>query len=79
VLGVFPKRCIGYTGHGVRHSAASALHHVQFIGSLVVSDDIPPPSDKEARRKSIIIAVILIGISVFMYVSFIIKTAVKGP
>jgi len=45
----------------------------------VVSDDNPPPSDKEARRKSILVAVILIGISLFMYVSFIIKTAVKGP
>ena len=31
------------------------------------------------RRKSIIIAVVAVGISLFMYVSFIIKTAVKGP
>ena len=45
----------------------------------MVSNDIPPPSDQDARRKRIIVAVILIGISLFMYVSFIIKTAVKGP
>ncbi len=48
-------------------------------GFIVVPNDNPPPSDKDARRKSIIIAVILIGISLFMYVSFILKTAIKGP
>lgn len=38
-----------------------------------------PSSDKTARRNSIIIAVLAIGVSLFMYVSFIIKTAIKGP
>jgi hypothetical protein len=44
----------------------------------VVNNDVPP-SDQDARRKRIIIAFILIGISLFMYVSFIFKTAIKGP
>ena len=63
--------------------ALPARRHVRIIGFcwgfIVVSSDIPPPSDQDARRKRIIVAVILIGISLFMYFSFIIKTAVKGP
>ncbi len=39
----------------------------------------PDPSDKQQRRNRIVIALILAGISLFMYVSFIVKTAVKGP
>ena len=38
-----------------------------------------PALDKEARRRNIIIAVVAVGISLVMYLSFIIKTAVKGP
>lgn len=44
-----------------------------------MTSDQQPPQDKDARRKGIIIALVLVGISLFMYVSFIIKTAVKGP
>jgi len=39
----------------------------------------PDPSDKQQRRKRILIALLLAGISLFMYVSFIVKTAIKGP
>jgi len=44
-----------------------------------VSPQDSPPDDKATRRKRIIIALLLAGVSLFMYVSFIIKTAVKGP
>jgi hypothetical protein len=44
----------------------------------VTSEDLPP-SEKAARRKRILIALGLGAISLFMYVSFIIKTAIKGP
>ena len=38
------------------------------------------PSDEKAnRRRGIIIALVAVGLSLFMYVSFIIKTAIKGP
>jgi hypothetical protein len=40
---------------------------------------LPPPSNTSARRKGIVIGILLASISLFMYVSFIIKTAVKGP
>jgi hypothetical protein len=36
-------------------------------------------SDKANRRTAIIIGLVALGISLFMYVSFIIKTAIKGP
>ncbi len=35
----------------------------------------PPPD----RKKMILFALMLLGISAFMYVSFIVKTAVRGP
>ncbi len=44
----------------------------------MVSKDLPP-SEKDARRKRVLIAIALFGVSLFMYVSFIIKTAIKGP
>lgn len=46
-------------------------------GSPVTSQD--PSQDKANRRKGIIIGLVAAGISLFMYVSFIIKTAIKGP
>ena len=45
----------------------------------MVSQDIPPPSDKAARRKRLLMVLALFGVSIFMYVAFIIKTAVRGP
>ncbi len=39
----------------------------------------PPPDDKAGRRQRVYILLTLAGMSLFMYVSFIIKTAVKGP
>ena len=36
----------------------------------------PPPKD---RKKLVLFALMLIGMSLFMYVSFIIKVAVNGP
>jgi hypothetical protein len=41
--------------------------------------DLPPPDDKASRRKRIITLVALLGLALFMYVSFILKTAIKGP
>jgi hypothetical protein len=38
-----------------------------------------PPDDKAARRKRVLIGLGLLGVSLFMYVSFIVKTAIKGP
>jgi hypothetical protein len=35
--------------------------------------------EKSNRRRLIVIGLILASISLFMYVSFILKTAVKGP
>ena len=37
------------------------------------------PEDKAVRRKRILIGVGLFAMSMFMYVSFIVKTAIKGP
>jgi hypothetical protein len=36
----------------------------------------PPPKD---RKKLVLFALMLAALSLFMYVSFIVKTAVKGP
>ncbi len=36
----------------------------------------PPPPD---RKKLVLFALMLGGLSLFMYVSFILKTAIKGP
>jgi flagellar basal body-associated protein FliL len=38
-----------------------------------------PPDEKSTRKRSIMIALVLFALSAFMYVSFIVKTAVKGP
>ena len=45
----------------------------------MVPQDLPPQDDKAARRKRVLIAVGLFGVSLFMYLSFIVKTAIKGP
>lgn len=39
-------------------------------------DSKTPPPD---RKKLVLFALMLLAISAFMYVSFIVKTAVKGP
>lgn len=39
----------------------------------------PPDREKPDRKKMVLFALMLVGMSVFMYVSFIVKTAVKGP
>jgi hypothetical protein len=44
-----------------------------------VSSENLSPDDKAARRKRILIGVGLAAVSLFMYVSFIVKTAIKGP
>ena len=47
---------------------------------MTSQDPSPNPSgDKSARRRGIIIGLVAAGLSLFMYVSFIIKTAIKGP
>lgn len=39
-------------------------------------DQKNPPPD---RKKMVLFAAMLLAISAFMYVSFILKTAIKGP
>ena len=46
-----------------------------FAGKPVSSNQTPPPD----RKKMVIVALTLGFAALFMYVSFIIKTAVKGP
>ncbi|MGE4064700.1 MAG: hypothetical protein AB7E79_15145 [Rhodospirillaceae bacterium] len=43
------------------------------------SDRSEEARQKAARRRAIVVGLILVGISLFMYVSFIVKTAVRGP
>jgi hypothetical protein len=38
-----------------------------------------PDADKAKRRKLLWFALALASVSLFMYVSFILKTAIKGP
>ncbi len=69
--GVFAGGSLSYTG------ATSLYPEVPRVMSQG-----PPPkqsSDKANRRTAIIIGLAALGISLFMYVSFIIKTAIKGP
>jgi type II secretory pathway component PulM len=44
----------------------------------VASENLPP-TEKAARRKRMLIGFGLFAVSAFMYVSFIVKTAIKGP
>ena len=46
-----------------------------FVGKPSVSSNQTPPD----RKKMLLVALILGLAALFMYVSFIIKTAVKGP
>ena len=39
----------------------------------------PPRYDKAQRRRLVLFGIALAAVSLFMYVSFIVKTAVKGP
>jgi len=45
---------------------------------LAERKETPPLSD-ELKKKNVRVAVILLGMSLFMFVSFIVKTALKGP
>lgn len=47
-----------------------------FAGKVFVSSNQTPPPD---RKKMVIVALTLGFAALFMYVTFIIKTAVKGP
>jgi len=66
----FPQRGdLGYIGAAV---------HVQSNRCAVASENLPP-DEKAARRKRMLIGLGLFAVSAFMYVSFIVKTAIKGP
>ncbi len=55
---------------------ATQAHSPFFAGIRSVSSNQTPPPD---RKKMVMIALTLGFAALFMYVSFIIKTAVKGP
>lgn len=44
-----------------------------------MTNPTPPELDKAARRRNIIVAVLAVSVSLFMYATFILKTAIKGP
>jgi len=47
---------------------------------IVPSLQTPPPDSKKPDRKKLVLVALMLGFAaLFMYVTFIIKTAVRGP